>query len=48
MIKWFTDLFSDRKKRYTRDVKRWAKTEYAKDWEYAFHAIMEGRRPYAD
>ena len=31
---------------YDKDVMRWAKSEYKKDWEHAYHMLMQGKKPY--
>ena len=34
------------RKEYDRDVLRLAQTEYRKDWEHAYHMLMQGKKPY--
>ena len=29
------------KERYHRDLERWAKTEYSKDWQWAYNFMLE-------
>ena len=31
---------------YNADVLRLAKVEYRKDWEHAYHMLMQGKKPY--
>ena len=31
---------------YNRDVLRLAQTEYRKDWQPAYHMLMQGKKPY--
>jgi secreted Zn-dependent insulinase-like peptidase len=31
---------------YDKEVMRWAKSEYKKDWEHAYHMLMQGKTPY--
>ena len=31
---------------YDKEVMQWAKSEYKKDWEHAYHMLMQGKRPY--
>ena len=31
---------------YDADVLRLAKVEYSKDWEHAYHMLMQGKKPY--
>ena len=33
-------------KEYNADVLRLAQTEYRKDWEHAYHMLMQGKKPY--
>ena len=33
-------------KEYNADVLRLAKVEYRKDWEHAYHMLMQGKKPY--
>ena len=33
-------------KEYNKDVLRLAQTEYRKDWEHAYHMLMQGKKPY--
>ena len=33
-------------KEYDADVLRLAKVEYRKDWEHAYHMLMQGKKPY--
>ena len=41
IIRWFRSTEQEQK-----DLMRLAKTEYAKDWEYAYYALQQGKRPY--
>jgi hypothetical protein len=31
---------------YDEDVMQWAKSEYKKDWEHAYHMLMQGKKPF--
>tara|TARA_B110000503_G_C6931372_1_gene322961 strand:+ start:258 stop:410 length:153 start_codon:yes stop_codon:yes gene_type:complete len=31
---------------YDKEIMRWAKSEYKKDWQHAYHMLMQGKRPY--
>ena len=33
-------------KEYNQDVLRLAQTEYRKDWQHAYHMLMQGKKPY--
>ena len=33
-------------KEYDRDVLRLAQTEYGKDWQHAYHMLIQGKKPY--
>ena len=33
-------------KEYDADVLRLAQTEYRKDWEHAYHMLMQGKKPF--
>ena len=35
-----------RKKDYDKEIMRFAKSEYSKDWEHAYHMLMQGKQPY--
>jgi hypothetical protein len=35
----FLDFGAD--DRYQKDLERWAKTEYAKDWQWAYNFMLE-------
>jgi hypothetical protein len=32
---------------YNKEVMQWAKSEYKKDWEHAYHMLMQGKQPYS-
>lgn len=29
-----------------QEIMRWAKSEYKKDWEHAYHMLSQGKKPY--
>ena len=31
---------------YDKEIMRFAKSEYRKDWEHAYHMLMQGKQPY--
>ena len=33
-------------KEYNQDVLRLAQTEYGKDWQHAYHMLIQGKKPY--
>lgn len=47
MFNWMKQLIAAlTAKEYDRDVLRLAQTEYRKDWQHAYHMLMQGKKPY--
>jgi hypothetical protein len=44
LLKQLVAVFCDSK--YDKEIMRYAKSEYSKDWEYAYHMLMQGKQPY--
>jgi len=45
LLKQLVAVFCDSK--YDKEIMRYAKSEYSRDWEYAYHMLMQGKQPYA-
>jgi len=31
---------------HDKEILRWAKSEYKKDWQHAYHMLKQGKKPY--
>jgi hypothetical protein len=46
MIKFIKNLFKFLKEsKYKKELLRFAQSEYSRDWEYAYHMLLQGKRP---
>ena len=48
VFKKITRLFGSENERVKRDLLRLARTEYPKDWEYAYAKLLQGQMPYEE
>tara|TARA_R110000796_G_scaffold123419_1_gene237774 strand:+ start:397 stop:600 length:204 start_codon:yes stop_codon:yes gene_type:complete len=45
LLKKIVAVFCDTE--YDKEIMRWAKSEYKKDWEHAYHMLVQGKTPYS-
>ena len=38
-------VFGSRSTTYDRELMNWAKTEYGKDWQFAYSQMLQGKQP---
>jgi hypothetical protein len=38
-------VFGSRSGTYDRELMNWAKTEYGKDWQFAYSQMLQGKQP---
>jgi len=38
-------VFGSRSDTYDRELMNWAKTEYGKDWQFAYSQMLQGKQP---
>lgn len=38
-------VFGSRSDNYNRELMNWAKTEYGKDWQFAYSQMLQGKQP---
>jgi len=38
-------VFGSRSGTYDRELLNWAKTEYGKDWQFAYSQMLQGKQP---
>jgi hypothetical protein len=44
LLKQFVAVFCDDE--HDKEIMRWAKSEYKKDWQHAYHMLVQGKQPY--